>query len=51
MIFNNCDENVANYEFGKMQVAMYNKDNHVYDVGMFKDQMVDPSCGGLDSLI
>jgi hypothetical protein len=50
-IFNNCDENTANYQYGKMQVAIYNKELHSYDVGAFRDKMVDPDCGGLESLI
>ena len=51
LIFHNCDESAAGYAIGKMQVAIYNKELHSYDVGAFRDKMVDPNCGGLDSLI
>lgn len=34
---------------GKLSVAIFNTTMQTYDVGNFKDKMVDPDCGGFKS--
>ena len=34
-----------------MNVALYNSDTHSYDIGSFRDLMVDKECGGITSMI
>ena len=36
---------------GKLQVAIYNQETHNYELGLFRDKMVDPDCGGKTSMI
>jgi len=38
-------------EKGRLNVAIYNKETHKYDIGNFRDLMVDPNCGGVQSRI
>jgi len=42
VIFNNKDATAG----GKLNVAIFNPATRKYDIGNFKEQMVDPSCGG-----
>lgn len=46
VIFNNMD---AKGPGGKLDVAIFNPETKKYDIGNFKDKMVDPNCGGLAS--
>ena len=48
IIFNN---HKADAKLGKLNVALYNSETHKYDIGNFREQMVDPSCGGAKSKI
>ena len=48
IIFNNQEDTSKN---GKLNVAIFNLDTDSYDVGNFKNKMVDPECGGLNSKI
>lgn len=36
---------------GKLNVALFNKDSEKYDIGNFKDKLVDSNCGGETSLV
>ena len=46
IIFNN-----VNGKSGKLEVAIFNSKTGVYDVSNFKDTMVDPTCGGVNSKV
>ena len=46
IIFNNAE---ATGPAGKLSVAIYNPETKKYEIGNFREQMVDPDCGGLVS--
>ena len=46
IIYNN-----VNGKSGKLEVAIFNSKTGVYDVSNFKDTMVDPTCGGVNSKV
>ena len=48
IIFNNMEADPKN---GKLNVAIYNEETNKYDVGGFRDLMVDKNCGGAKSRI
>lgn len=48
VIFNNADAKTAGAG-GKLNVAIFNPETKKYEIGNFKDTMVDPECGGLAS--
>jgi hypothetical protein len=48
IIFNNYE---ADAKMGKLNVALYNPETKKYDVGSFREMMVDTECGGAKSRI
>lgn len=51
ILFNNGDDSAITQRDGKLQVAIYNIDTHDYEIGSFREKMVDPECGGKQSKI
>ena len=47
IIFNNLD--AVSQPGGALNVAIFNPKSGKYDIGNFKDKMVDPDCGGFKS--
>ena len=51
VLFNNQDDVASTRQNGKLNVALYNPETNKYDVGNFRELMVDPECGGVQSMI
>lgn len=51
VLFNNQDDVASTRQNGKLNVALYNPDTNRYDIGNFRELMVDPECGGVQSMI
>ena len=51
ILFNNQDDVASTRQNGKLNVALYNPETNKYDVGNFRELMVDPDCGGVQSMV
>ena len=45
----NLEQTLPVLKGGKLSVAIFNTTMQTYDVGNFKEKMVDPNCGGFQS--